>query len=62
MIVLELKNHRGAISCDAIGSWEGIDEEKNPLQQAEDCAQRVKGWLTNRDPSLRGKVTSTASL
>lgn len=56
MIVLELKNHQGAISCHAIGSWEGIDDEKNPLQQAEDCAQKLKGWLTNHDPSLRGKV------
>ncbi|MCP1846816.1 MULTISPECIES: nuclease-related domain-containing protein [unclassified Bradyrhizobium] len=56
MFVLELKNYEGAVSCHAIGSWEGIKRKENPLDQAEDCAQKLKGWLTNRDPALNGKV------
>ncbi|MCK1714157.1 MULTISPECIES: nuclease-related domain-containing protein [unclassified Bradyrhizobium] len=57
MIVIELKNHQGEIRCHGIGSWEGIpDSEANPLEQAEECAQKLKGWLTYRDPSLREKV------
>lgn len=57
MIVLELKNHAGVIRCRGIGPWEGIPEiEGNPLEQAEACAQKLKRWLTERDPSLEGKV------
>jgi hypothetical protein len=57
MIILEMKNHPGVISCHGIGFWDGIPKaEGNPLEQAEDCAQKLKGWLIGRDPSLDGEV------
>ena len=60
MIILELKNHRGAVHCPGVGPWEGIPEHEqekgSPLQQAEKCAKVLKNHLTGRNSSLKGNV------
>ena len=59
IVVLELKNYRGEVTARPIGSWTGIagsDRDKNPLEQASKCAQRLKSYLVGRVPALDRRI------
>lgn len=60
VIVLELKHYSGNVHARHEGQWDGIGDKENPLQQAQDQAQQLKGRLEEGDQTLSKQIYVTS--